>query len=141
MNHVTVDEFLAMQKRGTKGKSRGTHTAGTMNKTESAYAAILDIRKVAGEIARYEFEAVTFKLAEGCRFTPDFMVVFPMKFPSNSREFEFIDVKGGGPVEDDALVKIKMAAKLFPEFGWAQEKKQKKRDGGGWLRREFGGRP
>ena len=50
------------------------HTPGVMNKTEEAYAKTLQVRKLAGEIVDWQFEAQTFKLAADCRYTPDFAV-------------------------------------------------------------------
>ena len=45
-----------------------------MNKTEAAYAGTLEVRKAAGELIGYWYEAVTFKLAKDTRYTPDFLV-------------------------------------------------------------------
>lgn len=43
-------------------------------------------------------------------YTPDFLVV------ENSGEILMVDVKGGAGWEEDARVKIKTAARLFPQF-------------------------
>lgn len=113
-----------------KGKQRPRHVAGQMNKTESAFAQWLEIEKRAGNITHYAFEEVKFKLAgDKCYYTPDFLMQLA------SGQITFIDVKGGGPVEDDAIVKIKVAAHQFPMFGWSFVTKTK---GGGWVWREFG---
>jgi hypothetical protein len=77
----------------------------TMNKTEQLYAQKLELRKRAGEILDYKFEAVKLKLADKTYYTPDFLVVFP-------DHFEFHEVKGFW--RDDARVKIKVANQLFP---------------------------
>jgi hypothetical protein len=131
MNRVKVEEFKAMQKHGTSGKARGKHTPGTMNKTEAAYAAMLEIRKAAGEIAGYWFEAITLKLAHDCRLTPDFFIVH------RDGRIEFIDVKGTGPIQEDSVIKLRVAARQFPMFGFAMEKRQTRSQGGGWARKEF----
>lgn len=133
---TTVDEFKAMLgKRG--GKARGQHKAGEMNGTERAYANLLATRKAAGEVLWYEFEAMKLKLAPGLTFTPDFAVWISSAGVAQPAYMEFIDVKGSGPIQDDALVKIKMAARLFPMFHFYQEQKLKKKDGGGFRRRYF----
>lgn len=79
-----------------------------MNKTEQAYAEHLHQRKLAGEILDYKFEAYTLKLANNCRYTPDFMVLMP------DGTMQFHEVKGYWL--DDAKVKIKVAARQFPHI-------------------------
>lgn len=92
---------------------------GEMNDTERAYADYLNVRKQAGEIIGWWFEPVTWKLARRTTYTPDFMVML------SSEEIEFVDVKGF--MEDDAAVKIKVAAAMFP-FRFVLVKKR----GKGW---------
>lgn len=103
-------------------------TSGEMNKTEAAYAAALDLRIIAGELAAWWFESITFKLAPDCRYTPDFVVMLPDGI------IEVHEVKGFW--EDDALVKIKVAAQMFP-FRFVAIHAVAKKDGGGWKVREF----
>ena len=79
---------------------------GKMNKTEARYAEHLERLKLAGEILWYQYEAVTLKLADDTRYTPDFMVLLA------NGEIEAHEVKGFW--RDDARVKIKVAARLFP---------------------------
>jgi hypothetical protein len=78
-----------------------------MNRTEEKYAWILEGRKLAGELQRYDFEKVTLKIGNDCRYTPDFFVV------NRDGEVEFHEVKGSF-MRDDAQVKIKVAAENFP---------------------------
>src|ERR1041384_6576710 len=79
-----------------KGRDRSKygkrHTPGAMNATESAYAERLREKELKGEILQWYFEAVTFKLASDCRYTPDFCVQLP------DCSMEFVDSKGGGPI-------------------------------------------
>jgi len=82
---------------------------GVMNKLERAYQEQLEFRKLAGEIVAYRYEAIKFRLADKTFYTPDFMVTFEDRI-------EFHETKGFW--EDDAKVKIKMVATLFPEFGF-----------------------
>jgi hypothetical protein len=61
------------------------------------------------------FEPVTLKLGNDCRYTPDFG--FPSTGPTRFYEVKAGNRKTGKPrVEDDALVKIKVAAKMFPAY-------------------------
>ena len=57
----------------------GRLKSGQMNKTEAAYAQELEARKNAQELLWYAFEGVTLKLADGCRYTPDFSVLRAME--------------------------------------------------------------
>jgi hypothetical protein len=77
-----------------------------MNKTEARYAATLELQQKAGEILWWKFEAITFKLADDCRYTPDFVVMMP------DGMIELRETKGFW--RDDALVKIRVAAAQFP---------------------------
>lgn len=108
--------------------ARGRHKPGEMNKTEAKYAAELEQRRLAGLIDWYAFESVTLKLAKDTRYTPDFVVM-----RANS-EMEFHEVKGYW--EDDAKVKIKVAAEKFP-FRFIAVSALPKRDGGGFKETEF----
>lgn len=105
--------------------NRGTfHKSGEMNKTEAAYAGYLDSLKKDCIIADYRFEAVKLRLADNTFYTPDFMVLMP------DFSFEMHEVKGFW--EDDARVKIKVAAAQFP-FKFVAVKKTKN----GWVREVF----
>jgi len=83
-----------------------------MNGTERAYSQVLEAMKRAGEIEWWAFDAIKLRLAENTFYTPDFFVM------RADGELEVHEVKGtsrGKPfVEDDAAVKIKVAASLFP---------------------------
>ena len=107
------------------------HVPGQMNQTESAYAEGLQLRKMAGEVIRWEFESITFKLAPDTRYTPDFAVWLA------DGSMEFIDAKGGGPMDEKSRVKCKVAAEKFPQFVFVIEQKLAKRAGGGWKREVF----
>lgn len=77
-----------------------------MNKTEAAYAAILEARRLAGEIHRWDFEPVKLRLADRTYYTPDFRVILA------NMEVEYHEVKGFW--RDDARVKLKVAAEQHP---------------------------
>jgi hypothetical protein len=125
---ITRRRFAARKDASKYGKR---HKPGQMNQTEAAYAALLNQRVATGEVIDWQFEAVTFKLAEDTRYTPDFSVLF------EDGSMEFVDAKGGGPIDPKSLVKIKCAAERFFAFRFVIEKRQAKKDGGGWERKEF----
>jgi hypothetical protein len=124
--------FGKPQFRGRDNTKYGKrHVPGQMNRTEAEYAGILQARKLAGEIIEWHFESVTFKLADDTRYTPDFDILFA------DGTMEFVDAKGGGPIDPKSLVKIKCAAEKFQQFAFVIEQKQSKKDGGGWKRKEY----
>lgn len=114
-------------RRRIRGRAR-QHTPGRMNKTESAYAqTVLDPRLAAGEIVAYWFESHKLRLADNTWYTPDFMVQL------ESGEIEYHEIKGHW--EDDARVKIKVVASLYPfRFVAIQRKK------GEWIIEEISGK-
>lgn len=81
-----------------------------MNKTETAYAQKLELLYKANEIVGWKFEPITFRLAPKTTYTPDFIVV-------TSEHVELHEIKGSF-VRDDAMVKFKVAAEMFPYFRW-----------------------
>lgn len=105
---------------------------GVMNKAEQGYAAHLETRRLRGEIDWFKFEAVKLKLADKTFFSPDFLVL------TGLGELQVHEVKAAWKdkktnqhkmhIEDDANIKIKTAAELFPfrfylcwlhpVFGW-----------------------
>ena len=87
-------------------RALGRLKAGQMNKTEADYAAMLEARKRAGEIAWYAFEGVKLRLADATFYSPDFAVML------TAGQLEMHEVKGFW--QDDARVKIKVAASLYP---------------------------
>lgn len=111
-------------------RARARHTPGTMNKTEQLYSVCLDDQKALGQILDWQFESVTFKLAKDTRYTPDFVVLLP------DGTLECREVKGFW--EDDARVKIKVAADKFWWFRFCGIKPIPKKNGGGWEREDFG---
>jgi hypothetical protein len=109
-----------------KIRARGVpKVIGGMNKTEKAYAEHLQLRQQAGEVAWFAFEAVKLRLADKTFYTPDFSVMLA------DGTIEQHEVKGFW--EDDARVKIKVAASMFPfRFFGIQKDKSK-----GWKVEEF----
>ena len=86
-----------------------------MNKTETKFSIYLDQLKAMGEIREWRFEPFKFILSHSVKgkrrattYTPDFLTV--------GKEFTLYEVKGF--MRDDAAVKIKVAAEMFPWFDW-----------------------
>lgn len=90
-------------------KALGRLKSGQMNKTEARYAQTLEQLKRDGKIKQYWFEGITMKLADGLRYTPDFLVL------TDKDELEAHEVKGARAIfRDDAKAKVKTAAEYFP---------------------------
>lgn len=105
----------------TRGlQALGRLKVGAMNQTEAAYARTLELRKAAGEVAWYKFEGLKFRLADNTFFTVDFAVMM------SDGLMEMHEVKGF--MLDDANVKIKVAASMYP-FAFKVIRKGK---GGTW---------
>lgn len=114
----------------TKARVRQRHTNGQMNSYERQYAdQVLEPQRMAGEIAAYWFERFTFKLADDCRYTPDFLVQL------SDGTLELREVKGFW--EEDAYIKVKVAADMFPIFTFVAVQRVPKKNGGGWRIRDF----
>jgi hypothetical protein len=77
-----------------------------MNRTEHAYSNHLALRKAAGEILEFGYERIKLRLADKTFYTPDFDVVLA------DGTLEMHEVKGFW--EEDARVKIKVAAAIYP---------------------------
>lgn len=105
----------------TRTLALGRLKAGVMNRTETAFVRHLEALMHAGEVLWFKFEAMTFKIAEGVRYTPDFIALF------SSGQLVAFEVKGtttkklkSGTVkapyfhDGDAKPKIKIAADMFP---------------------------
>ena len=100
---------------------------GAMNKTEAAYAAHLEQLKATGLVAWFKFEGVKLRLADNTFYSPDFAVMLA------DGQMEMHEVKGF--MTDDANVKIKVAADMYP-FRFLLVRAKAKKDGGGWLIKE-----
>lgn len=106
----------------------GRLPVGAMNKTEAAYDVHLNDLRNAGTIIWHKFEAVKLRLADNTFYSPDFTVLNKDGF------LEMHEVKGFWM--DDAKVKIKVAASIYP-FKFIAVKVRAKKYGGGWEKEEF----
>ena len=105
-----------------KRKAPGQTAPGVMNKTEAEYAGMLELRKRAGELQDYFYDAMKVKIgAERCVYNIDFVAVLA------DGSLELIEVKGAH-VRDDSRVKFQSAKLQYASLGrwvWAQKKKDK----------------
>ena len=107
----------------------GRLKTGQKNKTEQAYE--LEVLKPAmqdGSISWYRFEGVKLRLADNTFYTPDYCVM------RSDGTMEMHEVKGFW--QDDARVKIKVAADMYP-LKFIAVKRLAKKNGGGWSIEEF----
>jgi hypothetical protein len=104
-------------------RALGRLKTGERNKTEAAYEEHLKHRLMAGEVSWFKFEGLKLRLADNTFYTPDFAVML------SNGQIECHEVKGYWV--DDARVKIKVAAELYP-FQFLAIKAKTKKDGGGW---------
>jgi hypothetical protein len=107
-------------------QAKGRLPKGEMNATETKYAGHLDELRLAGEVLWWKFEAITLTLAPKTTLTVDFSVMLA------DGSFEMHDVKGAKAIyTDDAKVKMKVAAQMFP-FVFRVVFPVAKGEGGGW---------
>ncbi len=112
-----------------------THKVTSENKTEGRYRDVLELRRMAGDVAWYRFEGFKLRLADGAFYTPDYAVML------SEGNLQCHEVKAGmidkttGLLkmlsEDTSRVKVKVAAEMYPfEFWYAIERPRKA--GGGF---------
>jgi hypothetical protein len=77
------------------------------NKTEAAYARLLEARRARGEIRAWFYQLLTVRLGHDCRYTADFTVILP------DGVLELHEVKGTF-TREDAQVKMRATAALLP---------------------------
>ena len=91
-----------------KARVRPDADRNKMNRLESRYAEHLGYLRLEGKVSAFMYEAVTLRLADRTSYNPDFFLVMP------DGTIEIHETKGF--MRDDAAVKIKVAAKMFPWF-------------------------
>lgn len=117
----------AVTGRARRPRAGRTYATEGMNRTEARYAEHLNALQQAGRVAAWGYEAVKLRLADRTFYTPDFLVV------TADGGLEMHEVKGHW--EDDARVKIKVAARLFP---WFRFRAVRVGRGNVWDMEEFG---
>lgn len=93
------------------------------SKWEEQYAAVLELRKAAGEVLWYKYEGLRFKLANGAMYSPDFPLV------TADGTLEIHEVKGQW--REAAKVRWKIVREQFP-FVFRLVQKGKGRNAG-WI--------
>ena len=124
----TAAEFNRLTARKARAKVRAKRVKGPrqMNGLETRYVhEYLEPQRLTGHIEAWKYEAITLKLADDCRYTPDF------SFWAHDGVLEFHETKGHW--REDARIKIKMAAELFPRCRFVACQRIK----GQWVRECF----
>ena len=88
------------------GRGRHPTKPDKMNRWEKAWGERLQLQQQSGEVIWYGWDCISLRLAKGCWYRPDFLVMLA------DFTLEVHEVKGHW--EDDALVKIKTAAAMYP---------------------------
>lgn len=123
-----------MFRKGIRPRRR--HERGVMNKIEHAYAELLAIKAHQQEILLARFECVKLRLADDTTFTPDFLVTYPDHFEFHEVKPTKRDKERNREIpyfEEDARIKLKVAAEQYPEFLFVTVWKTHE----GWQREEF----
>jgi hypothetical protein len=96
----------SLQVTDSHGSTGGVefHSKPRMNRTETELYGILKARGY----DRVDFEAITLTLGTGSRYTPDFLCV-------QGEKVTFFEAKGAF-IREAALVRLKVAARMYPEF-------------------------
>ena len=80
------------------------------SKAEARYAELLERQRRAGQIEDWRYEAITLRLADGVRYTPDFWVRL------NGGRQRLVEIKGH--LREAARVRLLIAVEMYPDFGW-----------------------
>ena len=96
-----------------------------MTKVEAEYGMILESMKRRHEIVDWQFEGITFRLADDCRYTPDFFVIVTL----HPLLLRFVETKGKH-IWDDSKVKFRVAKEKYPWAEWCMWQKKSS----GWER-------
>lgn len=119
---MTAQQFRTMH-ASRKARGRQRPVPGTMNRVEQSYSEFLATSKLAGEILWAEFEPIKLRLADRTYYSPDFGVMLPdgqielHEVKGTTKRKDSDGVKQPKPwIEDDAAVKIKVAAEQYWMF-------------------------
>lgn len=126
------------------GKNRLRQDTKGMNKLEAEFHEFL-LREF-GDVnlgAVVTAQAFTLLLANGLRYTPDFVVMNPCCYrvagdrTKDQRAYRMLAFETKGFMRDDAGAKIKMAARVYPWMTFTLVSKRSKKNGGGWDMQEI----
>lgn len=110
-----------------KFQALGRMAKGRMNKTEAAYAQLLDAQKHDGIVREWKFHAIRVRLADRTFYEPDFIVVMA------DGEIQIREVKGSYTTPTGQM-KVKMCAEVLNFFRIIKASRQKD---GSWTYQEF----
>lgn len=119
------DIAMGINPKGATSAKALTTPPDDMNKLERSYAAELERQRVAGAIKAFVAHPGSFKLGRKCFYHVDFLVI------GAAGEVEYHETKGF--MRDDAAVKLKVAARMFPWFVFKLVRRKK----GAWLISRF----
>lgn len=111
-------------------QAKGRLPKGTMNKTESAYAELLEQRRLSGEILDWKFHPLRVRLADNTYYEVDFMSL-------DADMLITMHETKGGFTTDKGQMKIKLCAEVLPWFRMVKATKLAKKEGGGWKIEDF----
>ena len=123
-----------MNCRSLRARGRIRKRSGSMNKTEAEFSRYLRTELACGRVLWFAFEPLKLRLADNTHYTPDFAVLYA------TGELWLVDTKGtkkdGGGykpwIEEDARIKLKVAAEAFP-FVVAVAYRLPVKAGGNWV--------
>ncbi len=113
---VQLQHAATPPKPAKKAGTRIRQNSAGLNKTEQAFFDYLKAREDPGVLRTVlPPQSVTLRIANGCRYTPDFVVVYHVQHDEgNGYAQELVAYEVKGFMRDDAAVKIKVAATAFP---------------------------
>ncbi len=136
MSHA---EYMAHQQRARDRKvidavkrfqALGRLPKDQKNKTEQAYADLLDLQKHQGLIIDWKFHPMNVRLAKNTFYEVDFLVL------TSSLVVEIHETKGTF-VTEKGQMKIKLCAEALPWFVFKKITRLPEKQGGGWAIEEF----
>lgn len=108
----------------------GRAPKSALNKTEQAYADLLDQAKLRGEIVWWKAHPFNVRLANNTFYQIDFLVM------TGDMRLEIHETKGEYTTEKGQM-KIKLCAEVLPIIPIVKMTKLATKNGGGWKREEF----
>ena len=119
---VREDKAANSGSQGRMMESR-TPSPARRSKLEQAYGSFLELEQRAGAITAFWHEPFSFKLADGKRYRPDYLVLHL------DGRTECVEVKGYHANIRDSLTHLAWAAQRFPFHVWRRVWRTKD---GGW---------
>ncbi|WP_429565724.1 hypothetical protein [Paraburkholderia sp. MM6662-R1] len=123
-------KVLRAHKRMQRFQALGRLPKNRMNRTETAYAALLEQRRLAGDILAWDFHPFNVRLATNTFYEIDWLVI------AADRGVEIHETKGG-LTTDKGQVKLKLCGERLPYFRMFKVTRLPKKAGGGWRVLEY----